>query len=276
MDSVLPGRVPKKRIIAMLFAQIEDTIFRVMRQLKFFENNTKTTMKPTKKNARIAGVLYLILIITGMFSLLYIPSKFIVWDDAMKTVSNITESQLMWKFGIISNLICFTCFILLPLALYKLLKSVDKNYAVLMVILAISSVPISYLNIANHIDVLSIINASDYLEAFNTEQINAKIMLLLESYGNGNLVVHIFWGLWLFPFGYLVYKSGFLPKFLGIMLMLGCFGYLIDFLGYFLYDGYGRTLFATIVGIPSSIGELGICLWLLIVGIRMPKGVVAN
>ena len=228
-------------------------------------------MEPTKKNARIAGILYLILIISGMFSLIYVPSKLIHWEDAAKTVHAISESQLLWKFGIISNLLCFTCFIFLPLALYRLLESVDKAQAILMVILAIVSVPISYLNIVNYIDVLSIINSTEYLKLFTQDQLDYKVMSLLESYNNGNNVANIFWGLWLFPFGYLVYKSGFLPKFLGIMLMLGCFGYLSDFTGYFLFEGYGNTLFASIASIPSSIGEIGICLWLLIIGIRVRK-----
>lgn len=140
-----------------------------------------------------------------------------------------------------------------------------------MVILAVVSVPISYLNIANYMDVISTIDNVDYSRLFTREQLDLEIMSLLASYDNGNKVVYIFWGLWLFPFGYLVYKSRFLPKFLGIMLMLGCFGYLMDFVGYFLFDGYGKTLFATIVGIPSSIGEIGICFWLLVVGIKLPK-----
>lgn len=228
-------------------------------------------MEPTKKSARVAGIFYIVLIISGMFSLIYVPSQLIDWEDGAKTVRNISDSQLLWKLGIISNLICFTCFIFLPLALYKLLANIDKSQAVLMVILAIVSVPISYLNIANYIDVLSIINNVEYLKLFTQQQLNFEVMSLLESYDNGNKVVYIFWGLWLFPFGYLVYRSGFLPKFFGIMLMLGCFGYLIDFMGYFLFEGYGKTLFATIVGIPSSIGEIGICLWLLIVGIKVPK-----
>jgi len=228
-------------------------------------------MKPTKKNARIAGILYLVLIISGMFSLIYVPSELLDWGDASKTVDNISESQLLWKLGIIGNLLCFTCFIFLPLALYRLLSSVNTNYAILMVALAIVSVPISYLNIVNYIDVVSIINSVEFLELYTREQLGFEVMSLLETYDNGNKVVYIFWGFWLFPFGYLVYKSGFLPKFFGIMLMLGCFGYLSDFIGYFLFEGYGKTIFATIAGIPSSIGEIGICLWLLIVGIRAPK-----
>lgn len=228
-------------------------------------------MEPTKNTARIAGFIYLILILTGIFSLLYVPSKIIVWDDPTATVGNIEKFELTFRMGIVSNLICFTCFIILPLALYKLLAGVSKIQAVLMVIFAISSVPISYLNIAHHIDVLDLIGNEMYLNSFSLEQRNIQVMTYLESFENGTLVAHIFWGLWLFPFGYLVYKSGFLPKFFGLMLMLGCFGYLIDFLGYFLFERYSETLVSTIAGIPASLGEIGICLWLLIVGIKSPK-----
>lgn len=228
-------------------------------------------MEPTKKTARIAGIIYLVLILTGIFSLLYVPSKIIVWDDPTATVDNIQNFEFTFRMGIVSNLICFTCFIILPLALYKLLGKVNKSQAMLMVIFAIISVPISYLNIAHHIDVLDLIGNEMYLDSLSVEQRNMQVMSYLESFENGTLVAHIFWGLWLFPFGYLVYKSGYLPKFFGIMLMLGCFGYLTDFLGYFLFEGYGKTLISTIAGIPASLGEIGICLWLLIIGIKSPK-----
>ncbi len=228
-------------------------------------------MEPTKKTARIAGTFYLILILSGMFSLLYVPSELIVWDDSGMTVENIKASEYLFRLGIISGLVCFTCFIFLPLTLYKLLNGVNKSHAVLMVTLALVSVPISYISIVYQIDVLTLINDSESLKAFDANKLNAKVILLLNSYDNGNLVAHIFWGLWLFPFGYLVYKSSFLPKFLGIMLMLGCFGYLIDFLGYFLCESYGETLVATLVGLPAAIGEIGICLWLLTIGIKAVK-----
>jgi hypothetical protein len=91
-------------------------------------------------------------------------------------------------------------------------------------------------------------------------------MFYLDSYNNGIEISQIFWGLWLFPFGYLVYKSGFLPKNLSILLVAGCFGYLIAFFGGFLFPNFHKTTFSTIVGLPASIGEIGVCLWLLIMG----------
>lgn len=119
--------------------------------------------------------------------------------------------------------------LLLPIALYKLLKPVNEFYAKLMVLLAITSVPISFINIQNKFAVLSIIDVEKF-KAFTNEQLQSQVMFYLKQYDNGILMVSVFWGLWLFPFGYLVYKSGFLPKILGVFLMVGCFGYLINFL----------------------------------------------
>ncbi len=97
-------------------------------------------------------------------------------------------------------------------------------------------------------------------------ELQTQVMLYLTNYANGIEISQIFWGLGLFPFGYLVFKSGFLPKFLGILLMAGCFGYLITFFGGFLYPDFHKTLISDIVGMPAPIGEIGICLWLLIMG----------
>ena len=100
------------------------------------------------------------------------------------------------------------------------------------------------------------------------EQIKAQVFLYLNQYDNGNLIVSIFSGLWLFPFGYLVYKSGFLPKVLGVLLMLDCFSYLINFLGNSLIDNYSNIGIASFVQLPASFGEICICLWLLIMGVK--------
>jgi hypothetical protein len=223
-------------------------------------------MTSRNKKARVAGVLYLILIISGIFNLLYIPSQLIVWESASITIENITNSELLFRLGIVSGIITFLTFLLLPLALYKLLHEVNKVQAHLMVIFALVSIPISFVNILNKFSVLTLINKAEYLEKMGVAEFQTQVMLYLENYNNGVEISQIFWGLWLFPFGYLVYKSGFLPKFLGIFLMAGCFGYLITFFGGFLYSDFYKTMFSDVVGIPASIGEIGICLWLLIMG----------
>lgn len=225
-------------------------------------------MKANKKIARQAGFLYLIVVLAGIFSLAYVPSILIVWGDASATFNRISENELLFRLGIYAGLVCYIAFALLPFALYKLLHSVNKKFAVTMVILALVSVPVSLYNLSNKIDVLTLISKEEYLNVFPEGQIKAQVLLNLEYYNNGIKIASVFWGLWLFPFGYLVFKSKILPKVLGVFLMLGCFGYLINFTGGFLFASYRELGIASYVSLPATIGEIGICLWLLIAGAK--------
>ena len=224
-------------------------------------------MTSNKKTARIAGLLYLVVVLTGIFSLAYVPSKLIVWDNPNTTFNTIKASETLFRWGIVSGLVCYLFFLLLPVALYKLLKPVNEFYAKGMVLLAVISVPISFVNIQNKFAVLAIINGENY-NAFTNEQLQSQVMFYLNQYDKGILIVSVFWGLWLFPFGYLVYKSGFLPKILGALLMTGCFGYLINFLGNSLVADYSSLGISKYISMPASLGEIGICLWMLLMGAK--------
>ena len=223
-------------------------------------------MTQNKKTARIAGLLYLVVVITGIFSLMYVPKKLIVWDNAAITFNNIVNNQTLFRFGVVGYLICYIFFLFLPLVLYKLLKPINANYAKYMVILAVVSVPIAFTNSQNLFNILSLISGESYLNVFSNVQLKSQVFLYLNHYDNGSLIISIFSGLWLFPFGFLVYKSGFLPKFLGVLLMLGCFSYLINFIGHSLVPDYSKMGIASYIQIPASLGEIGSCLWLLIMG----------
>ncbi len=224
-----------------------------------------------KKTARIAGILYLIVVLTGIFSLAYVPKTLITWDNSALTFSEVVKSELLFRLGIFSSVICYTAFLFLPIVLYKLLKPVNEFYAKLMTILALISVPISFLNLQNKFSILSLISKDEYLKIYSMEQLQSKLMFYLHQYNNGISLVSVFWGLWLLPFGYLIYKSGFLPKLLGILLMLGCFGYIINFTGNMLIKNYTELGISKIVSLPASLGEIGACLWLLIVGVKSRK-----
>ena len=225
-----------------------------------------------KKTARWAGALYLIIVLTGIFDLMYVPSKIIVWDDPAMTFNNIVDSEFLFRLGIVAGVICYTTFLFLPVVLYKLLNGVNNTIAVWMVVLSIFSVPFSLYNLLNKVNVLTLIEKPDYLQALNSESLQAAVMLNLDQYYNGIQIISIFWGLWLLPFGYLVFKSGFLPKILGILLMMGCFGYLTNFFGGFLFENYSSLGIRRYVSLPASIGEIGICLWMLVLGTRInPK-----
>ena len=226
-------------------------------------------MNSNNKIARTAGLLYLIVAICGGFSLMYIPFKFIVWNDAAATVSNIVASESLFRIGFVSGLISMMCFILLPLALYLLLKQVNRNHAMLMVIFALMSVPISCINIVSQFAALKISTEADYMHVFESNQLNALVLLFIDLYNTGNLINHIFWGLWLLPLGFLVYKSGFLPRILGVLLMIGCFGYLISFFVHSLFPEHVET--TSSLPMISGIAEISFCLWLLIRGVNLSK-----
>ena len=199
---------------------------------------------------------------------MYVPKQLIDWDNATKTVDSIVNNKLLYQLGIVSGIVCYLFFLFLPLVLYKLLQPVNPNFAKIMVLLAVLSVPIYFINIQNEFTILSLINGSNYINTFSSDQIKSMVMLYLEQYENGMRIVHVFSGLWLFPFGYLVYTSRILPKFLGILLMMGCFSYLINFLGKTLIQNYSELGIGSYIHLPASIGEIGICLWLLVMGAK--------
>ncbi|GAB4454156.1 MAG: DUF4386 domain-containing protein [Bacteroidales bacterium] len=228
-------------------------------------------MKVNNKPSRIAGLIYFGVVFTGIFSLMYVPSKLINYDNASLTFHNLKNYETLYRLGIVSGLACYTLFLFLPLVLFAFLKQVHEDMARLMVLLAIISVPMYFINAQNQFTVLSLIKSSDYLNVLNQQQIHSQALFYISQYNDGMRLVHIFSGLWLFPFGYLVFKSNFLPKLFGILLMLGCFGYLVNFLGHTLITNYSKIGISSWASLPASIGEIGICLWLLFVGAKENK-----
>ena len=215
--------------------------------------------------ARVAGLLYLVMGIIGAFSILYVPSTLIVPGDAAATVNNIMASESLFRSGIVSGLLTQMIFILLVLVLYQLLKPVNKNHALLMVIFVLVGVPIAMLNELNQFATLLLLSGADYLTAFETDQLQTQVLLFLNLHDYGVLIAQIFWGLWLLPLGLLVFKSGFLPRFLGILLMIGCFGYVIDSFALILFPGFKPIAQFTFIG------ELLLPLWLLIKGVNIEE-----
>jgi len=204
-------------------------------------------MNSINKTARIAGFLYLIPWVLSLTNY-FLRQSLIVPGDAAVTANNITASESLFRLSIVSDLIVQVVFVLLVLVLYKLLKPVNKNHALLMVIFFLISVPITMLNELNQFAALLLLSGADYLTVFTSDQLQALVPLFRGLHEYGIMIAYIFWGLWLFPLGYLVFKSGFLPKILGVLLMIGCFGYLIDFLHSFFFTTSIRQLICIRVG----------------------------
>jgi hypothetical protein len=223
-----------------------------------------------KKKARTAGLWYLFLAITSIFGLMYVPSKLIVPHDTMASISNIQTSPTLFRFGIISNLIYLTVFVFLVLAFYNLFKEVDKKLALLMVSLVLVSIPVAFINELNQLAVLILLGGEGCLKTIETGQINAMVQLFQNLYEYGSFMAMLFWGLWLFPLGILVIKSKFIPRILGYLLIVGCFGYVISSIAFLLSPQFGRIVFP-IITIPSAISEVALIFWLLLKGVNEQK-----
>lgn len=225
-----------------------------------------------KRDARIAGLLYLAVVVAGIFYLGYVPSRLALPDDGVALVARLVQSETLFRLGIAAELACNVAFLLLPLALYRLLVDTSRPAAVLMVALAAASVPVAFANATHHLDVLSLLDHAGKLQALAGAPLPAQVMSQLDAHRNGLLVLEVFWGAWLLPFGYLVTKCARLPRLLGVLLMLGGLGYLTDFLGTLLIPWYAGSAVAEYVTLPASLGEIGTCLWLLVMGAREPSG----
>jgi hypothetical protein len=225
-------------------------------------------MNSINKTARMAGLLYLAIAVFSAFGLVYVPSMILVPGDAAATAHNIVASESLFRLGFMSNLLAFTVNIFVAVLLYKLLAPVNKTMASLMVILISIGVAIAMLNELNQFVALLLLSGSDYLTAFTADQLQAFASLFLDIYQHGFILAHIFFGLWLFPMGYLVFKSGFLPKAIGILLLIAGVGYLVDFTLFFLFPGMSVKGF-TAVG--EFVGEVSLLLWLLFMGVNVPK-----
>jgi len=224
-------------------------------------------MSLTRNPGRIAGFLYLILVVFAPYRLIYIPSKLFVHGNATTTASNIAAHEFLFRLGILSDLLCGTVLIFLVLALYRLLKGVDQNLAVLMVILGgMLPATIDFLNVLNDAAALLLVRGADFLSVFEKPQRDALAMLFLRLHHQEVLAAEILWGLWLFPLAILVYRSRFLPRFLGVWLIINGFAYLtISFTGLLVpqYEGMVSDY-----AFPALLGEIAIMLWLVFKGAK--------
>ena len=228
-------------------------------------------MRPTKNPGRFVGLLYVLVSMLGGFALLYVPSKLVVDGNATATADNIAASETLFRLGIACNLISQILFMWVALALYDLLKGVNQRHASLMLTLIVVSIPITLLNELNAIAALILVRGVDFLSLFEKPQRDALAMLFLNLHNHGLGVAEIFWGLWLFPLGLLVYRSGFLPRILGVLLMVNCFSFVVNSFTSLLLPPYENIVARWMM--PLQFGELLFMLWLLIKGAN-PKPLV--
>lgn len=225
-------------------------------------------MNSIKKTARIAGALYLIYIAATIFANAT-RTKLIVFGDAIATANNVLASEQLFRIGFMSDVLAGVLFLLTAWALYVLLKPVNENIALLFVLLIMGGVAVQCLNMLNLFSAMLLLSGANYLKVFQADQLQALAMLFIDLHENGFMIAQFFFGAWLFPLGYLVFKSGYLPKILGIILMIECFGWLMYPFQFFLFPAY--TVISYLSFAVGFIGEFSLTSWLLIKGVKEQK-----
>lgn len=227
-------------------------------------------IKSYKNLARLTGLGYLIIFISGIYANFFVLESLVIPEDATLTMKNISDNEMLFRVGFLSFSIMVIVDVLLAWTLYILLKPVSKSLSVLAAWLRLVNGTIFGVALFNLLGVLELMSGKTYLNAFNHEQISANILMHFDNFNNTWLLGLVFFGLHLMVLGYLVYKSGYLPKFIGVLLALAALGYLIDSFAQFLMPNYGNyaSVFEMVVVIPGVIGELSFTLWLLFKGIN--------
>ena len=225
-----------------------------------------------RKAVTVLRLLYPIWIVVAFFSIMYVPSTLIVAGDATTTANNIVANEMLFRLGIAGSLITQLIHIVVVFVLYRLFETVDKNNTYLLVIFGLAGVPIAMLNTLNRVAALLLLNGADFLKVLGTDQLHTQMMFFLDLNAQGIIIAGIFWGLWLFPLGFLIYKSGYFPRIFGIWVILAGFGYLLDSFTHLLLPNYANyeAILLPLVTL-LTIGEVFFMLWVMLKGAKLPK-----
>jgi len=219
--------------------------------------------------ARIGGILYLYIIVAGTFGELFVRDKLIVSGDATATANNIIASQLLWRISIAGELIMLVCSVALALIFYVLLRPVSKNLALLAVFFNLVELAIDAANKLNLFAVLLLLRAADYLKTFEPHQLHALAYLPLKLHDHGFAISLVFFGFVCLILGYLLFRSGYIPKTLGVLMTIAGLSYLTNSFTFILAPAYAAMIFPILA--LAFIGEMSFCLWLIVKGVNVSK-----
>jgi hypothetical protein len=223
-----------------------------------------------RKAAIIAGIALIIMIIPAILANYFVFGRLIVPGDAATTANNIIASEGLFRAGIGSWLIVITCDVVAAWALYVFFKQVNKSLSLLAAWFRLMHAAIFGITLLNLVFIFLLLSGANYLKVFETDQLHALVLLFLNGYNYGFSIGLFFFSLHLFYLGYLVFKSGYIPKIFGVLLIVAFIGYLIANAGKLLFPNYTETI-TMVVTAPNAIGELALIVWLLIKGGKIPK-----
>jgi len=227
-------------------------------------------MTALDKSARIAGLLYLFITVTGVFNLMIVPGRLIVRGDPAATAARILASESLFRADVAIALLSSLGFLFLALALYQLFKGVHQPLAALMAILVVVQIPLSVVDAMVRLGVLELVRGGDYLAAMGAPQRDVLGMMLLRLLDHGTVASELYWGLWLCPLGALVLRSGFIPRLLGYWLIVNGIAYVVLCATGLLMPEHRREVYNVLF--PIMLGEVAFTLWLLVFGARPRRG----
>lgn len=219
--------------------------------------------------ARIGGWLYLYIIVAGIFAEIFVRDKLTVSGDPAATADHIMASESLWRISVAVELTWLVCAVAVALILYALLGPVSKNLALLASFFNLVSIAIEGISTLSLLAVLLLLGGADYLKAFESNQLHTLAYLSLKLYDYGFGISLVFFGCCLFLYGYLVFRSGYFPKTIGILLIIASVSYLVNSFVLFLAPTFANKIFPILI--LAFIGEASLCLWLIVMGVNVPK-----
>ena len=227
-------------------------------------------MNPTKKSARIAGLLFLLMVVSGLFTELFFRQK-VLTADAATTAANLMQNMFLARAGIVSDIVMALSYLFTAIALYRLLRTVNEDLARLMVLLAAMGSVILLVSYIGEYMPLVLVNAQN--SAFTSAQLNEMAFMSFTAYENAYMIGQVFFALWVLPLGLLICRSKFIPKVFGILFIIETISALLSVVVYFLL---GSETVSTILLLPGTVAEFALLFWLLIRGINVKKLAPAN
>ena len=221
--------------------------------------------------ARICGILYLYIFVAGGFAELFVRSKLVVSTDAAATAANIMSNESMFRLGFSGELLHLTGDVAIAVLLYALLRPVDRNIALLAAFMRLACDIILAVASLSHFAALQLLGGADYLKTFQPDQLHSLALLAMTLHGNGYAISLVFFSFACFSLGYLIFRSGYLPRTIGVLLVIAGVCYLINSFAHFLHPATGAALFNAGILLPCFVAELSLTLWLIVKGVDVAK-----
>jgi hypothetical protein len=221
--------------------------------------------------ARVGGVLYLFIIVAALFGEGFVRGSLIVPRDPTATANNILGSEMLFRVGLAGEMLTCVCDVALAMILYFLLRPVSRNLALLAAFFRLTFVGIYGVAKLFEIAALAALGGTDYLKAFEPQQLHDLAYLSLRVHSLGYGASLLFFGFCCVVFGYLIYQSGYLPKILGALLVIGGVGYVVFSLAQILAPAFAAMYLFPWAMLPAFPAELGLALWLTVKGVDVPK-----